>query len=187
MDVVFFIVPTIAMTIVALSSNASYDMDKARKALARVENRVFLLSGETLLTQETRNVIKWKKNSVWLLLAFFLVPILYGLMVKWLYDALKIAETLQAAEISTEAKGPFILFSTSGSVGARLRLLKLVGLSITFLFCYSMLRRYLLWRTPLSLPLIAKLQETEGVSGGLSAFTQRANGVANQRAEGVAP
>ncbi|MBD0256750.1 MAG: hypothetical protein ICV83_13610 [Cytophagales bacterium] len=125
LDVVLFLIPTMVMTILTLAANASYDMDKARKALARVENRIFLLSGETLLTHESCRVIEWQENAWKRLAILFVVPLAYLASVCFLYYFLKINSSL-AGNTST-IKGAAITNNAGVAPVTRLCVLIAIG------------------------------------------------------------
>lgn len=86
---VFFLIPLVGMTIFVLATNAAFDMAKARKALARVENRIFVLSGETLLTHESCRVAEWEHGIGPLVIKQTAGTVIYWVVQVYVFIALK--------------------------------------------------------------------------------------------------
>lgn len=103
LDLVFFLIPLVALIIFVLATNAAYDMDKARKALARVENRIFILSGETLLTHESCRVIEWQSGALALREKLLMGTYLWWVVEVSLYFSLNIDKVLEPLQIGVLA------------------------------------------------------------------------------------
>ena len=82
-DLLILLAPAVAMTIAGLAANANYAIDKARLALARIEYRVFEVTGAAPLRYETEAVSRWTSPGTTLGVAVA-AAILYGLVEVWL-------------------------------------------------------------------------------------------------------
>lgn len=85
-DLALMVIPAGAMTIFALTANASLAMEKARKGLAEVENRIYIISDKPetpSLCHESGRVSGWgnasenKRRFLWAIAATFI----YGLLI----------------------------------------------------------------------------------------------------------
>lgn len=70
-------IPVVVMTIAALDANANHDKARARKALALVEDRIFILSGEPALCYESMELLKLKDQASRQLILSFAYVVLY--------------------------------------------------------------------------------------------------------------
>ena len=86
LDILILFAPAVAMTIAGLAANANYAIDKARLALARIEYRVFEVTGAAPLRHETEAVSQWRSPGTQLGVAVA-ASILYGLVEVWLFSA----------------------------------------------------------------------------------------------------
>jgi len=85
-DVVILLAPAVAMTIAGLAANANYAIDKARLALARIEYRVYDVTGAAPLRHETEVVSQWKAPERPLTMAVT-ASLLYAVVEAWLLGA----------------------------------------------------------------------------------------------------
>jgi len=87
-NIALLFIPAVVMTIFALTANANHDMDKARKAIALIEDRVFILAAKPLLCHESFRVSQWRKDQwKWLTLRF-IPAVVYVIIEWWLYTEL---------------------------------------------------------------------------------------------------
>ncbi|HWS89229.1 MAG TPA: hypothetical protein VN282_19810 [Pyrinomonadaceae bacterium] len=63
LNLALMFVPAVPMTIAALAANANQDTDKARKAIALVEDRIYILSGKPLLCHHTMKLLRWEEKA----------------------------------------------------------------------------------------------------------------------------
>lgn len=65
MKVALVLIPAVGMTIAALAANAQYDMNRARRGIADLEERIFKLSlrDEVALCHETCRVARWEDKA----------------------------------------------------------------------------------------------------------------------------
>jgi hypothetical protein len=70
-------IPAVVMTIAALDANANHDKTRARKAIALVEDRIFILSGAPALCHESMEFFKLKNQAIKQLILSFAYVVLY--------------------------------------------------------------------------------------------------------------
>ena len=103
-DILILLAPAVAMTIAGLAANANYAIDKARLALARIEYRVFQVTGAAPLRHETEAVSRWTSPGRQLGVAVA-ASILYGLVEAWLFSAVPGTTWGSAETVGTRREG----------------------------------------------------------------------------------
>jgi catechol 2,3-dioxygenase-like lactoylglutathione lyase family enzyme len=84
-DIALLFMPAVGMTIAALGANANYAIDKTRVALARIEERVFDISGQVLLDHESRAIARWHRYAWRWFSAAIVASVLYVWAEWWLF------------------------------------------------------------------------------------------------------
>ncbi len=73
-------IPAVVFTIASLDANANHDKARARRALALVEDKIFILAGEPVLCHESKAFIKCRDRAAKQLRNAVALTFIYGLV-----------------------------------------------------------------------------------------------------------